>query len=117
MDGTIEAMSSEYEELVAAAAEVVEKSGGRQGRALEKLKQRWQLFMAACDEAEEAVELARRKIAAEHVMDVASGMAPGGPAAPPLPPISVPHLERAVRAVNSLAVDLRQGSPPAHKVD
>ncbi|XP_074573454.1 mediator of RNA polymerase II transcription subunit 32-like [Curcuma longa] len=119
MDSAIEAMSSEYEELVAAAVEVVEKSsGGRPGRALEELKQRWQLFVAACDEAEEVVELARRRITADHVIDVASGMAPGGSAAPPLPSISVPHLERAVHAVNSLAADLRQGSPPAaHKVD
>ncbi|KAG6506893.1 mediator of RNA polymerase II transcription subunit 32-like [Zingiber officinale] len=116
MDGAIEAMSSEYQAFVAAAVEVVESSGGPPGRALEELKQRWQLFMAACDEAEEVVELARRRITAEHVMDVASGMVLGGPAAPPLPPISAPCLERAVQAVKSLAVDLR--SPPAaHKVD
>ncbi|KAG6503508.1 mediator of RNA polymerase II transcription subunit 32-like [Zingiber officinale] len=88
MDSAIEVMSREYEELVAAAVEVVEKSGGQPGRALEELKQRWQLFMAACDEAEEVLELARRRITAEHVMDVASGMAPEGSAMPPLPPIS-----------------------------
>lgn len=62
MDTTIEAMSSEYEELVAAAMEVIEQSGSRPGAALERFKQRWQLFMASCDEAEEVVELARRRI-------------------------------------------------------
>ncbi|KAG6512512.1 mediator of RNA polymerase II transcription subunit 32-like [Zingiber officinale] len=117
MDTTIEAMSREYEELVAAAMEVVEQSGGRSGTGLEKFKQRWQLFMASCDKAEGMVELARRRITADHVMDMASGMAPGGLVELPLPHISIPHLEQVIHTVNSLTGNLQQGPLPVHKVD
>ncbi|XP_064986819.1 mediator of RNA polymerase II transcription subunit 32-like [Musa acuminata AAA Group] len=126
MESTIKAMSSAYEDFAAAAASVVrerEASGGRRTAAtdvaLENFRQRWELFRASCDRAEEVMDMARRRITTESVVDAAASAAER-PAEAGLTPVSVPRLEQALHAVNSLAADLRRGpggaavsSPPS----
>ncbi|URE44610.1 hypothetical protein MUK42_14187 [Musa troglodytarum] len=121
MESTIKTMSSAYEDFAAAAASVVrerEASGGRRTAAtdvaLENFRQRWELFRASCDRAEEVMDMARRRITTEYVVDAAASAAErpaeARPAEAGLPPVSVPQLEQALHAVNSLAADLRRGS-------
>ncbi|XP_009420944.2 mediator of RNA polymerase II transcription subunit 32-like [Musa acuminata AAA Group] len=115
MESTIDEMSNAYEDFVAAAADVArerEASGGRRTAAidvaLENFRHRWELFRASCDQAEEVIDMARRRITTEYVADAASAAA--RPAEAGLPPVSVLRLEQALHAVNSLAADLRRGS-------
>ncbi|XP_073102603.1 mediator of RNA polymerase II transcription subunit 32-like [Elaeis guineensis] len=116
MESTVDAMSDAYDDLVAAAAGLLEVKEATCGRrtaamevALENFKNRWEVFKVTCDRAEEILEEARRRIAPEYVVDVAGGMAPAAAVeAASVPPFSVPQLEQAIHAVHSMTADLRQ---------
>lgn len=123
MDNIVDALNNAYQEFVGAAAsalEAKESSGGQKtlttDAALENLKQRWELFRVACDQAEEFVESVKLRIGSECLVDEATGSVagkPGQPATTGLPPISAVRLEQMSKAVRWLVIELQQGSGTA----
>ncbi|KAJ0966841.1 hypothetical protein J5N97_023758 [Dioscorea zingiberensis] len=72
----VEALSEAYDALVTASLDVVEARGASSGQraeeadaALEEFKRRWELFKAACDEADQVVGSARLRLELETVAD------------------------------------------------
>ncbi|KAJ8465991.1 hypothetical protein OPV22_028543 [Ensete ventricosum] len=117
MERNIDEMCNGFDEVLAAAGEVMQAREASFGlrttateAALKKFRQRCEVFKLSCDRAEDVVDSARRSLMAERVMDEASGMAPGQPETAGLPLLNVPRFERALQKVNSVAEDLRHGS-------
>ncbi|KVI10686.1 mediator of RNA polymerase II transcription subunit 32-like [Cynara cardunculus var. scolymus] len=117
MDSIVDALDNAYQEFVGAVAstlEAKEASGGQvtvaTDAALENLKQRWELFRVACDQAEEFLESVKLRIASECLVDEATGSVAGKPVTPGLPPISAVRLEQMSKAVRWLVIELQQGS-------
>ncbi|KAJ0966854.1 hypothetical protein J5N97_023771 [Dioscorea zingiberensis] len=76
MESMVEALSEAYDALVTASLDVVEARGASSGQcveeadaALEEFKRRWELFKAACDEADQVVGSARLRLELETVAD------------------------------------------------
>ncbi|KAI3769797.1 hypothetical protein L6452_00910 [Arctium lappa] len=120
MDSIVDALDNAYQEFVGAVAstlEAKEASGGHvtvaTDAALENLKQRWELFRVACDQAEEFLESVKLRIASECLVDEATGSVAGKPITPGLPPISAVRLEQMSKAVRWLVIELQQGSGSA----
>ncbi|KAJ0967802.1 hypothetical protein J5N97_024719 [Dioscorea zingiberensis] len=83
MESIVDALSSAYNDFVAAAAAVLEakeQAGGRKSpatdAALEAFRQRWELFRVSCDQAEEFVESMKQRIGSECLVDEATGANP-----------------------------------------
>lgn len=119
MDGTVEELSSSYDELVAATVGVLEAraaSGGQKtaeiDAALLAFKERWETFHAVCDRAEEMVERARHRIGSELLVDEATGAASQAPASG-VPPINASRLEQTSKAVRWLVLELQRGTGSA----
>ncbi|XP_042490926.1 mediator of RNA polymerase II transcription subunit 32-like [Macadamia integrifolia] len=120
MDSTVDALSSAYQEFVAALAGVLEakeasgvQETGATDAALENFKQRWELFRVACDQAEEFVESAKQRIGSECLVDEATGAVGGRTGqgiSTGLPPISAVRLEQMSKAVRWLVIELQHGS-------
>ncbi|KAG0450003.1 hypothetical protein HPP92_026974 [Vanilla planifolia] len=120
MDAAVDDLNSAYQEFVEAAAAVIEakeQSGGQKTTAtegaLEKFKQRWELFRVACDQAEEFVESVKQRVGSECLVDEATGAAPakiGQMSGSGIPPISAVRLEQMSKAVRWLVIELQQGS-------
>ncbi|WOL05346.1 hypothetical protein Cni_G14074 [Canna indica] len=113
MESAIDAMGRAYDELVAAIAGVIEASEASCGRpaaataeAVGSFVERWVLFKESCDRAEVEVEMAARRIAAEHLMDAAASVRMRPAETTGLSPVSVPRLVRAMEAFDRLAADL-----------
>ncbi|VFQ68336.1 unnamed protein product [Cuscuta campestris] len=121
MDNVVDSLNSSYLEFVAAAANVLESkeiSGGQKtaltDAALEKFKQRWELFKVACDQAEEFVESVKQRIGSECLVDEATGSLSGQPATTGgVQPISAVRLEQMSKAVRWLVIELQHGSGSA----
>ncbi|XP_074308937.1 mediator of RNA polymerase II transcription subunit 32-like [Silene latifolia] len=116
MDNDVDALSNAYQNFIVAAAGVLEakEASGSQktaltDAALENLKQRWELFRIACDQAEEFVESVKQRIGSECLVDEATGSKSGQPV-PGLPPISAVRLEQMSKAVRWLVIELQQDS-------
>ncbi|KAH0643031.1 hypothetical protein KY289_034005 [Solanum tuberosum] len=120
MDSLVDALSSAYQDFVAASAVVLESKESSNGQktaatdaALENFKQKWELFRVACDQAEEFVESVKQRIGSECLVDEATGTVsgkPGQPAASGLQPISAVRLEQMSKAVRWLVIELQHGS-------
>ncbi|KAH7669240.1 hypothetical protein IHE45_11G065200 [Dioscorea alata] len=66
----MESLSEAYEALVTATMAVIEahrECSGHRNEALEEFKRRWELFSAACDEADGVVESAKLRVEFERV--------------------------------------------------
>ncbi|KAF8405198.1 hypothetical protein HHK36_010098 [Tetracentron sinense] len=123
MDNIVDALNNAYQDFVAAAAGVLEAKEISHGHntkstdeALEKFKQRWELFRVACDQAEEFVESLKQRIGSECLVDEATGSMAGKPgqaATTGLPPISAVRLEQMSKAVRWLVIELQHGSGTA----
>ncbi|KAE8707592.1 Mediator of RNA polymerase II transcription subunit 32 [Hibiscus syriacus] len=84
MDNIVDSLNSAYQEFVAAAANVLETKESSAAQktaatdaALENLKQKWELFRVACDQAEEFVESIKQRIGSECLVDEATGSMAG----------------------------------------
>lgn len=119
MDKIVDDLSNAYQDFLGASAGVLEAkeaSGGQKTTvtdvALENMKQRWELFRVACDQAEEFVESVKQRIGSECLVDEATGSVAGKPGQPVtgLPPISAVRLEQMSKAVRWLVLELQQGS-------
>lgn len=119
MDNSVDALTSAYQEFVAAACGVLEAKEASESQktaatdaALENFKQRWELFRVACDQAEEFVESVKQRIGSECLVDEATGSVAEKPGQPVtgLPPISAVRLEQMSKAVRWLVIELQQGS-------
>ncbi|XP_022948111.1 mediator of RNA polymerase II transcription subunit 32-like [Cucurbita moschata] len=126
MDSLVDSLNNAYQEFVAGAASVLEanETSGAQktaatDAALENFKQKWELFMVACDQAEEFVESVKQRIGSECLIDEATGSlsSKSGQAAAAtsssLPPISAIRLEQMSKAVRWLVIELQHGSGAA----
>uniref|UniRef100_A0A2P2IR98 Mediator of RNA polymerase II transcription subunit 32 n=1 Tax=Rhizophora mucronata TaxID=61149 RepID=A0A2P2IR98_RHIMU len=119
MDNIVDSLNNAYQELLGAAANVLEAKQIASAQkivvtdaALENFKQRWELFRVACDQAEEFVESVRQRIGSECLVDEATGSLTGKPQTS-LPPISAVRLEQMSKAVRWLVIELQQGSGAA----
>ena len=119
MDNIVDALNNAYQDFMVAAAGVLlarEAAGSQKTKAtdvaLENVKQRWELFRVACDQAEEFVESVKQRIGSECLVDEATGSVAGKPGQPvaSLPPISAVRLEQMSKAVRWLVIELQQGS-------
>ncbi|KAI3509565.1 hypothetical protein L1887_24940 [Cichorium endivia] len=121
MDNIVDALNSAYHEFVGALANTLEAKEAASSQvtaatdaALENLKQKWELFRVACDQAEEFVESVKLRIGSECLVDEATGSVAGKPGqhvtTPGLPPISAVRLEQMSKAVRWLVIELQQGS-------
>ncbi|XP_073107765.1 mediator of RNA polymerase II transcription subunit 32 [Elaeis guineensis] len=119
MDGTVDELTSAYDELIAATAGVLEAraaSGGQKtaeiDAALVAFRERWETFQAVCDRAEDMVERARHRIGSELLVDEATGAASPAPASG-VPPINASRLEQTSKAVRWLVLELQRGAGSA----
>lgn len=120
MDNMVDSLNIAYQELVSAAANVLEAREGSATQkilvtddALENFKQKWELFKVACDQAEEFVESIKQRIGSECLVDEATGTTVGKPRQGPttgLPPISAVRLEQMSKAVRWLVIELQNGA-------
>ncbi|XP_023007274.1 mediator of RNA polymerase II transcription subunit 32-like [Cucurbita maxima] len=124
MDSLVDSLNNAYQEFVAGAASVLEanETSGAQktaatDAALENFKQKWELFMVACDQAEEFVESVKQRIGSECLIDEAtgslsskSGQAVAAATTTGLPSISAIRLEQMSKAVRWLVIELQHGS-------
>lgn len=72
MDNIVDSLNKPYEKFVLASANVVE-SKDTNGAALENFKEKWELFRAACDQAEDFVETVKQSIGSDCSVDEATG--------------------------------------------
>ncbi|KAG1348175.1 mediator of RNA polymerase II transcription subunit 32 [Cocos nucifera] len=119
MDGTVDELTSAYDELIAATAGVLEAraaSGGQKtaeiDAALVAFRERWETFQAVCDRAEDMVERARHRIGSELLVDEATGAASPAPASG-VPPINASRLEQTSKAVRWLVLEVQRGAGSA----
>nr|XP_043622285.1 mediator of RNA polymerase II transcription subunit 32 [Erigeron canadensis] len=118
MDNMVDAMNNAYQEFVNAVATTIESkelntlssSSSTSDTSLENVKQKWELFRVACDQAEEFVESVKLRIGSECLVDEATGMKPNGQQPSGIPPISAVRLEQMSKAVRWLVIELQQGS-------
>ncbi|KAK7316800.1 hypothetical protein RJT34_00524 [Clitoria ternatea] len=120
MDSVVDALNNAYDDLVAAAATVLEAKANAgplkttaTDTALENFKQKWELFRVACDQAEEFVESVKQRIGSECLVDEATRPVAGKPGqttTTDLPPISAVRLEQMSKAVRWLVIELQNGS-------
>ncbi|KAK8636713.1 hypothetical protein V6N13_124452 [Hibiscus sabdariffa] len=118
MDNIVDSLNIAYQEFIGAAAtllETKESSAAQQaaatGAALESFKQQWELFIVACDQAEEFVASTKQRIGSECLVDESTGSMAGesGQQSTGLPPISAVRLEQISKALRWLVIELQHG--------